>query len=90
MIFFRCTINSMAKEKIKRGRPFGKPGTKKEARFLLRLREDEKQAFSAAADEAGKSLAEWIRDRLRPICRRELEELNLPVAFVYSKDGRNL
>ncbi len=34
--------------------------------FLIRLRKEEKEAFQTAAEQEGKSLTEWIMERLRP------------------------
>ena len=64
----------------KRGRP------KKEnplAEYIeLRVSPDEKQAFRDASDRAGIPLATWARERLRRIATRELENAELPVAFL--------
>jgi antitoxin component of RelBE/YafQ-DinJ toxin-antitoxin module len=48
----------------------------------LRCEQSEKAAFKAAADAAGLPLSGWIRERLRKIARKELEDLELPVAFL--------
>jgi len=64
----------------KRGRP-----KKHQARRRLlevRLDETEKQAFKDAADLAGLGLSTWVRERLRQVARRELEEAGRTVAFL--------
>lgn len=69
----------------RRGRP------KKSLRDLqteyldVRVTESEKQAFKDAAELAGVPLSAWVRERLRRIARTELEDADLPVAFVKSR-----
>ena len=48
----------------------------------LRLDAAEKEAFVQAARAAGMSLSGWVRDRLRRVARKELEDMELPVAFL--------
>jgi hypothetical protein len=48
----------------------------------LRVSPDEKQAFRDASERAGIPLATWARERLRRIAARELENAELPVAFL--------
>jgi uncharacterized protein (DUF1778 family) len=48
----------------------------------LRLDTAEKEAFVQAARAAGMSLSGWVRDRLRRIARKELEDMDMPVAFL--------
>ena len=48
----------------------------------LRVTESEKQAFRDAADRSGIPMATWIRERLRRVAIRELENADLPVAFL--------
>ena len=48
----------------------------------LRVTELEKQAFRDAADRSGIPMATWIRERLRRVAIRELENADLPVAFL--------
>jgi antitoxin component of RelBE/YafQ-DinJ toxin-antitoxin module len=64
-----------------------KPGRPKKQNPLdeyieLRVSEDEKQAFRDAAERAGLPMATWIRVRLRKVAARELENADLPVAFL--------
>jgi hypothetical protein len=39
-----------------------------------------------AAELAGVGLATWVRERVRGIARRELEEADKPVAFLLSSE----
>jgi len=48
----------------------------------LRLDVAEKDAFRQAAQMAGMSLSGWVRDRLRRNARKELEDMDMPVAFL--------
>lgn len=48
----------------------------------LRIGPEEKQAFQDAADLAGVALSVWIRERLRQVARRELEEAGHNIAFL--------
>ena len=50
--------------------------------FQFRLTAEEKAGFSEAAEIAGLSLATWMRERLRRIARRELEDADRPVPFL--------
>ena len=54
----------------------------------IRLESAEKRAFKDAADLAGLPLSTWVRERLRSVARKELEDSDLPVAFVARK-GQN-
>jgi predicted DNA binding CopG/RHH family protein len=62
----------------------GRPKTKNplDEYIELRVSESEKQAFRDAAERAGLPLATWMRERLRKIAIRELENAELPVAFL--------
>jgi hypothetical protein len=46
------------------------------------LEPSEKEAFKSAADLAGVSLSSWVRERLRRMAIRELEEVAHPIAFL--------
>jgi antitoxin component of RelBE/YafQ-DinJ toxin-antitoxin module len=48
----------------------------------VRCGEAEKRAFRAAAEAAGLPLSGWIRERLRRIARKELEDMDMPVPFL--------
>jgi hypothetical protein len=48
----------------------------------IRLGSDEKQAFKDAADLAGLGVSAWVRERLRRIAAKELQEASRPVAFL--------
>ena len=66
----------------KPGRPKNLPGTTKGDYLEVRLDESEKAAFRSAADAAGLPLSGWVRERLRRIAKKELEEMGLPIAFL--------
>jgi predicted HicB family RNase H-like nuclease len=64
----------------KKGRP---PKERTKVGLLdVRLDADEKQAFKDAADLAGLALSAWVRERLRKVARKELEEAGKKVAFL--------
>jgi hypothetical protein len=72
----------------KRGAP-KKPREMAKAEVLqIRLNVAEKQAFALAAELDGKKVAEWIRDRLRKISRKEIEEAGFAVPFVPKPDNQ--
>jgi uncharacterized protein (DUF1778 family) len=71
----------MKTKQSKRGRPQGSTGKAKSDLMQIRLDAAEKQAFADAAALDGKDLSEWVRDRLRRISRKELEDAGKPVAF---------
>lgn len=48
----------------------------------IRVQSEEKAAFKEAADIAGLPLSAWIRERLRRITIRELEEAGKPILFL--------
>ena len=66
----------------KMGRPKKKPEAVKADYIEVRCEESEKQAFRAAAEAAGLPLSGWIRERLRKIARKELEDMGMPVPFL--------
>jgi uncharacterized protein (DUF1778 family) len=66
----------------KRGRPKSSVGSVKGEYMELRLDVAEKEAFFRAAEVAGMSLSGWVRDRLRRASRKELEDMDMPVAFL--------
>jgi uncharacterized protein (DUF1778 family) len=70
------------KKKPKRGAPRKSADKAKGSLIQLRVSKAEKEAFNAAAEQDGKKLSEWMRDRLRRLSRQELEESGRPVAFV--------
>lgn len=58
--------------------------------FQMRLDGAEKQGFQQAADLAGLTLSAWVRERLRRVAARELEEARQIVPFLNrSKDESN-
>jgi hypothetical protein len=48
----------------------------------IRLGPAEKQAFKDAADLAGLGVSAWVRERLRRIAAKELQDASRPVAFL--------
>lgn len=74
-----------AKHENRRGRPPKRSEDRKEDYLDVRLEPAEKEAFKLAADVAGLPLSGWVRERLRRIARRELEEANKPIAFLSNK-----
>jgi hypothetical protein len=66
----------------KRGRPRKHPDAVKVEYIEVRCEESEKTAFRAAAEAAGLPMSGWIRERLRRVARKELEDLGMPVAFL--------
>jgi hypothetical protein len=67
---------------MKTGRRKKKPDAVKADYIEVRCEESEKQAFRAAAEAAGLPLSGWIRERLRKVARKELEDMDMPVAFL--------
>ena len=53
----------------------------------IRLTLEEKEGFKRAAELAGIPLSNWIRERLRRVATRELEEASIPITFLKSKKG---
>jgi predicted HicB family RNase H-like nuclease len=78
-LYFLIYNNHM---KSKAGRPPKEPGTALSESILLRLEPAEKAAFRDAAAAAGLPLSAWVRERLRKLARRELENIGQPVAFL--------
>jgi hypothetical protein len=66
----------------KPGRPKKRPDQSKTSWLDVRLEALEKQAFVEAAQIAGIPLASWVRERLRRVAVRELEEAGRPIAFL--------
>ena len=72
-------------EKKRRGRPPLSSDKAKDEYLDVRLETAEKEAFKNAAALAGVPLATWVRERLRKVARKELDEANQPVPFLTSK-----
>ena len=70
------------KSKRKRGRPPKQLNELRNEDLLVKLQADEKEAFKDAADLAGVPLSSWVRERLRRMAIRELQEAARPVAFL--------
>jgi uncharacterized protein (DUF1778 family) len=62
--------------------PLHKKDKTKSDYLEVRLDCDEKQAVRDAADLAGLALSTWVRERLRLVARKELEEAGNQVAFL--------
>jgi hypothetical protein len=58
------------------------PGVTKVETIQVRLTPSEKESFVLAADLAGIPLSSWVRERLRRVCIRELEEAAMPIPFL--------
>jgi hypothetical protein len=54
----------------------------KEQVLQIRLTEDEKRGFLAAAELAGIPLSSWVRERLRLAAIRDLESAGQKIPFV--------
>jgi hypothetical protein len=68
--------------KKRRGRPPKGSGATKSESLLLRLEPREKVAFRDAANLAGVPLTVWMRERLRRVAARELQDGGKSVAFL--------
>jgi hypothetical protein len=64
------------------GRPPKGSDKIKGLRLDMRLEESEKEGFRAAAELSGLDLSAWIRERLRQVARRELEQAGQEVPFL--------
>jgi uncharacterized protein (DUF1778 family) len=72
----------MSTKQRRRGRPKKDPDRTKGEYLDIRLEAAEKQAFRDAAGLAGLDLSAWVRERLRTMARKELENAGQPVAFL--------
>lgn len=72
-------------EKKRRGRPPLSSDKAKGEYLDVRLETAEKEAFKNAAALAGVPLATWVRERLRKVARKELEEAKQPIPFLGSR-----
>jgi hypothetical protein len=73
---------SMETKKKRRGKSPGGSVDAKSDSLLLRLSPSEKQGFGEAASLSGLPLTTWMRERLRKIAKRELEEAQRPIPFL--------
>lgn len=65
------------------GEKTGSPSRdKKDVPLNIRVASTEKAAFDMAAEIAGVPLSAWIRERLRRIARKELEEAGRLIPFL--------
>jgi hypothetical protein len=79
---FQIYNSGMNARKKRRGRPPKGSQSVKSETLLLRLEPRERQSFGEAAELAGVPLAVWIRERLRKVAAKELDEANRPIAFL--------
>lgn len=79
-MFFVNTIIAMKKQK--RGRPPKEADRLRSEALLVRLESTEKEAFRHAAELAGVPLSTWVRERLRQVAVRELENAARPIPFL--------
>ena len=77
--YFLYIIKGMKK---KLGRPPKPAGQLRDENILVRLGQEEKEAFKEAADLAGISLSAWVRERLRRVAINELQQAERPIAFL--------
>ena len=63
------------------GRP--KQASTRDKSLELRLSEMEKRIFVQAANVAGVPVSTWVRERLRRVAVRELEEAGLPALLLF-------
>jgi predicted HicB family RNase H-like nuclease len=66
----------------KMGRPKKKSDAVKSSWLEVRCEESEREAFRAAAEAQGLAMSAWIRQCLRRAARKELEDLDMAVAFL--------
>ena len=66
----------------RRGRPPKGSGETKAQLLQIRLNAEEKRAFEDAARLSGLAVSAWVRERLRLVARKELNEAGLPVTFL--------
>ncbi len=59
----------------------------KEQTLQIRLTDNEKEGFQAAASIAGISLSSWVRERLRLAAIRDLESAGQKVPFIPAQRG---
>lgn len=67
------------------GRP--KQANTRDQSLELRLSGNEKRVFAEAAKIAGLPVSTWIRERLRRVAVRELEEAGVPALLLFGSVG---
>lgn len=82
MFFVDTIIDMKSRKKKGPGRPPKDADKLKTEALLVRLDATEKEAFKDAADVAGIPLSTWVRERLRQIAVRELENASRPIPFL--------
>ena len=78
----------MVRKRAKLGRPEGSTGKARDELIQMRVNAVEKQGFSNAAQLSGLTVSAWARERLRCICREELETAGQNVPFLSGQDER--
>jgi hypothetical protein len=82
-LIFRIYLSyNCGMKKPTRGRPPGSTGKAKTELLQLRVDQLEKQGFAEAAELAGIGVSAWARERLRQICRKELEQHGRKAPFL--------
>jgi hypothetical protein len=69
-----------------RGRPAGATGKAKQGFIHVRVDELEQEGFAEAAALAGLTVSAWARERLRQVCRKELQKNGKVVPFLPSQN----
>jgi hypothetical protein len=73
----------MAKKKAKpAGRPPKPPESTKSRYLQVRVRENEREGFAAAAELSGLDVSAWVRHTLRAAARKELRDNGESVPFL--------
>lgn len=76
----------MGKKKAQPNKPIGRPkkpeGESKTQFLQVRLLELERDGFAEAARLAGIPLSTWVRERLRIVARKELQEYGKRAEFL--------
>jgi len=70
------------KKKVYRGRPKKPVGESKKQFLQVRLLDSERDGFAEAARLAGIPLSTWVRERLRVVARKELEDYGKTAYFI--------
>jgi hypothetical protein len=80
-LYVFCRYNKSMKKRP-RGRPPKEAEKLRSEALLVRLESTEKEAFKNAAELAGVPLSTWVRERLRQVAVRELENAARPIPFL--------
>ena len=66
----------------KAGRPKAAPGQARTELLKVRMTPDERRSFERAAEIAGIGVSAWMREKLRRVAARELEQAGELAAFL--------